>query len=54
MTIGPALATTGIGGAIYIVVTFTMFFVLSCIILIVMEGVSAMVRLLLSADLVMC
>ena len=45
MTIGPALATTGIGGAFYIVATFTMFFVLSCIILIVMEGVSAMVRL---------
>lgn len=43
MTIGPALKTTGIFGALYIVATFTMFFSLSCIILIVMEGVSAMV-----------
>jgi len=43
MTLGPALKTTGIGGAIYIVITFTAFFSLSCIILIIMEGVSAMV-----------
>ncbi|KAK3683944.1 vacuolar ATP synthase 98 kDa subunit [Podospora appendiculata] len=44
MTLGPALKTTGIGGAIYIVITFTAFFCLSCIILIIMEGVSAMLH----------
>jgi len=43
MTLAPALKTTGIGGALYIVAMFYMFFTLSCIILIVMEGVSAMV-----------
>jgi len=43
MTLAPALKSTGIGGAIYLVVTFYMFFCLSCIILIIMEGVSAMV-----------
>jgi len=50
MTLGPALsaANGGIGGALYIVATFYMFFMLSCIILIVMEGVSAMVSSLLS------
>lgn len=42
MTLGPALKSSGIGGAIYIVITFTAFFALSCIILIIMEGVSAM------------
>lgn len=45
MTLGPALKSTGIGGALYIVAMFYMFFSLSCIILIVMEGVSAMVSL---------
>ncbi|KAK0634930.1 vacuolar ATP synthase 98 kDa subunit [Bombardia bombarda] len=44
MTLGPALKTTGIGGALYIVVTFAAFFCLSCIILIIMEGVSAMLH----------
>ncbi|KAK3314721.1 V-type ATPase, V0 complex, 116kDa subunit family [Apodospora peruviana] len=44
MTLGPALKVHGIGGAIYIVITFTMFFCLSCIILIIMEGVSAMLH----------
>ncbi|KAK3320771.1 vacuolar ATP synthase 98 kDa subunit [Cercophora scortea] len=44
MTLGPALKTTGIGGAIYIVITFTAFLCLSCIILIIMEGVSAMLH----------
>ena len=43
MTMGPALAKSGIGGAIYLVVVFAAFFCLSCIILIIMEGVSAMV-----------
>jgi len=48
MTLGPALMKDGIGGAVYIVITFYMFFCLSCIILIVMEGVSAMVSSLYS------
>lgn len=39
----PALKTTGIGGAIFLVVIFAAFFCLSCIVLIIMEGVSAMV-----------
>ena len=43
MTMGPALNKSGIGGAIYLVVVFAAFFCLSVIILIVMEGVSAMV-----------
>ncbi|KAM7184650.1 V-type proton ATPase subunit A [Naviculisporaceae sp. PSN 640] len=44
MTLGPALKSSGIGGAIYIVVTFAAFIVLSVIILIIMEGVSAMLH----------
>jgi len=44
MTLGPALKSSGIGGAIYLVITFYMFFCLSCIILIIMEGVSAMLH----------
>ncbi|KAK4122840.1 V0/A0 complex, 116-kDa subunit of ATPase [Parathielavia appendiculata] len=44
MTMGPALKMTGIGGAIFMVVTFAAFFFLSCVILIVMEGVSAMLH----------
>ncbi|CAK7564476.1 MAG: H(+)-transporting V0 sector ATPase subunit a [Sporothrix epigloea] len=44
MTLGPALKMTGVLGAIAIVITFTMFFSLSVIILIVMEGVSAMLH----------
>lgn len=43
MTLGPALAATGIGGALFLVAAFFMFFCLSIIILIIMEGVSAMV-----------
>lgn len=43
MTLGPALKMTGLVGGVYIVIMFTVFFVLSCIILIIMEGVSAMV-----------
>lgn len=43
MTLGPALKMTGFGGALYIVAMFYVFFSLSCIILIIMEGVSAMV-----------
>lgn len=46
MTLGPALKATGIGGAIYIVIAFAAFFVLTIIILIIMEGVSAMVSLI--------
>lgn len=44
MTLGPALAMRGVVGVIAIVITFTMFFVLSIIILIIMEGVSAMLH----------
>ncbi|KAL2157806.1 hypothetical protein VTH06DRAFT_5075 [Thermothelomyces fergusii] len=44
MTMGPALKGTGIGGAIFLVVVFAAFFCLSCIILIIMEGVSAMLH----------
>jgi len=40
----PALKMQGIFGAIFLVVAFFMFFCLTCIILIIMEGVSAMVR----------
>jgi hypothetical protein len=46
MTMGPALAGSGIGGAIFLVIVFAAFFCLSCIILIIMEGVSAMVSFL--------
>ncbi|EGS23963.1 vacuolar ATPase-like protein [Thermochaetoides thermophila DSM 1495] len=44
MTMGPALKMTGIGGAIFLVIVFAAFFLLSCIILIIMEGVSAMLH----------
>ncbi|KAK4670843.1 H(+)-transporting V0 sector ATPase subunit a [Podospora pseudoanserina] len=45
MTMGPALKNgKGIGGAIFLVVIFAAFFCLSCIILIIMEGVSAMLH----------
>lgn len=44
MTLGPSLKMKGISGAIFLVITFYMFFCLSCIILIVMEGVSAMLH----------
>ncbi|KAK3955930.1 V-type ATPase, V0 complex, 116kDa subunit family [Pseudoneurospora amorphoporcata] len=44
MTMQKALESTGIGGAIFLVVAFAMFFVLSVIILIIMEGVSAMLH----------
>ncbi|KAK3944543.1 putative vacuolar atp synthase [Diplogelasinospora grovesii] len=44
MTLAPALKMTGISGAIFLVVMFYVFFVLSCIILIIMEGVSAMLH----------
>ncbi|KAK4133112.1 V0/A0 complex, 116-kDa subunit of ATPase [Trichocladium antarcticum] len=44
MTMAPALKTTGIGGAIFLVVIFAAFFCLSCIVLIIMEGVSAMLH----------
>jgi len=44
MTLGPALNMRGVTGVIAIVITFTMFFSLSVIILIVMEGVSAMLH----------
>lgn len=43
MTMAPALKSSGIGGALFIVAAFYAFFALSCIILIIMEGVSAMV-----------
>ncbi|KAJ4306702.1 H(+)-transporting V0 sector ATPase subunit a [Collariella sp. IMI 366227] len=44
MTMAIALSKSGIGGAIFLVVTFAAFFCLSCIILIIMEGVSAMLH----------
>lgn len=52
MTMAKALETTGIGGAIFLVVAFAMFFVLSVIILIIMEGVSAMVSLFFSSYII--
>lgn len=48
MTMAKALESKGLGGAIFLVVAFAMFFVLSVIILIIMEGVSAMVSLLVA------
>lgn len=44
MTMDPALSMTGITGAIALVVLFAAFFCLSVIILIIMEGVSAMLH----------
>lgn len=44
MTMAKALESKGLGGAIFLVVAFAMFFVLSVIILIIMEGVSAMLH----------
>ena len=44
MTIAPTFKMTGITGVIMIVFAFYMFFCLSVIILIVMEGVSAMLH----------
>jgi V-type H+-transporting ATPase subunit a len=44
MTMAIALKGTGIGGAIFLVVVFAAFFFLSCVILIIMEGVSAMLH----------
>lgn len=44
MTMALALGKTGIGGAIFLVVIFAAWFCLSCIILIIMEGVSAMLH----------
>lgn len=52
MTMAPALKMTGVVGAIAIVVIFAAFFCLSCVILIIMEGVSAMVSLLFFPDTV--
>ncbi|KAJ4403639.1 H(+)-transporting V0 sector ATPase subunit a [Neurospora sp. IMI 360204] len=44
MTMAKALESRGIGGALFLVAAFAMFFVLSVIILIIMEGVSAMLH----------
>lgn len=44
MTIGPALAMSGVVGVIAIVIFFAAFLILSVIILIIMEGVSAMLH----------
>ncbi|TPX10552.1 uncharacterized protein E0L32_008438 [Thyridium curvatum] len=44
MTLAPAFKMSGIGGAIFLVVAFFAFFFLSCVILIIMEGVSAMLH----------
>ncbi|KAL1842315.1 hypothetical protein VTJ49DRAFT_5596 [Mycothermus thermophilus] len=44
MTMAIGLNGTGIGGAIFLVVVFAAFFFLSCVILIIMEGVSAMLH----------
>ena len=43
MTLGPSLAKPGVVGVIMVVVTFYLWFFLSCAILICMEGCSAMV-----------
>lgn len=44
MTIGPALGMSGVVGVIAIVIFFAAFLLLSVIILIIMEGVSAMLH----------
>ncbi|KAK4188811.1 V-type proton ATPase subunit A [Podospora australis] len=44
MTMALALGKTGVTGAIFLVVIFAAWFCLSCIILIIMEGVSAMLH----------
>jgi V-type H+-transporting ATPase subunit a len=44
MTIGPALGMSGVIGVIAIVIFFAAFLILSVIILIIMEGVSAMLH----------
>lgn len=44
MTLDPALKMTGVTGVIALVIFFTAFLVLSVIILIIMEGVSAMLH----------
>ena len=44
MTIGPALGMSGVVGVIAIVIFFAAFLILSVIILIIMEGVSAMLH----------
>lgn len=44
MTMDPALSMTGVPGVIAIVILFAAFLVLSVIILIIMEGVSAMLH----------
>lgn len=44
MTMDPALSMTGVTGVIALVIFFAAFFCLSVIILIIMEGVSAMLH----------
>lgn len=44
MTLGPALGMSGVVGVIAIVIFFAAFLLLSVIILIIMEGVSAMLH----------
>lgn len=44
MTLDPALSMTGVAGVIALVIFFTAFLLLSVIVLIIMEGVSAMLH----------
>lgn len=44
MTLGPALAKTGAGGVVMLVISFYLWFVLSIAILVLMEGTSAMLH----------
>jgi V-type H+-transporting ATPase subunit a len=46
MTLANAFEQTGILGAIFLVVAFAMWFVLTCAVLVVMEGTSAMLHAL--------
>jgi len=46
MTLANAFATPGVTGAAFLVVAFAMWFVLTCAVLVVMEGTSAMLHAL--------
>ena len=46
MTLANAFDTPGVAGVIFLVVAFAMWFVLTCAVLVVMEGTSAMLHAL--------